>query len=70
MAPELILDVRELRKSYGLSSSAFERDGSPSARQALAVEGVSFSLERGETLHCRRIRLRQDHARAPAPAAD
>jgi len=50
MAAEPILEVRDLRKSYPLSSSAFERAGSPSARQALAVEGVSFSIERGETL--------------------
>jgi len=50
MPGEIILEVRGLRKSYPLSRSAFERDGSPSARQAIAVEGVSFSLERGETL--------------------
>lgn len=50
MAGENILEVRELRKSFAISSSAFDRAGAPSSRRAMAVDGVSFSLERGETL--------------------
>jgi oligopeptide transport system ATP-binding protein len=46
MPGENILEVRELRKSFYAAESAFRR----SARRTMAVEGVSFSLERGETL--------------------
>ena len=46
MAGEILLEARELRKSYSVSSSAFRQ----SARSAMAVDGVSFALERGETL--------------------
>jgi oligopeptide transport system ATP-binding protein len=41
-----LLEVRELRKSYPVSTGAF----GGSARRATAVDGVSFSLARGETL--------------------
>jgi oligopeptide transport system ATP-binding protein len=43
---EKILEVRELRKLFHAAEGAFRH----SARRTMAVEGVSFSLERGETL--------------------
>ena len=50
---EVILDVRNLRKSYAISTSAFA-SASPvngrSTERSMAVDGISFSLERGETL--------------------
>ena len=45
-APEAILTVRELRKSFPLASSAF----AVSKRRVTVVDGVSFSVARGETL--------------------
>jgi oligopeptide transport system ATP-binding protein len=50
MPAKLILEASELRKSFAISSGAFARAGSRSSRRAMAVDGVSFSLERGETL--------------------
>jgi oligopeptide transport system ATP-binding protein len=51
---EMILDVRNLRKSYAVSTGAFASaspvKGERSAERLMAVDGVSFSLERGETL--------------------
>jgi oligopeptide transport system ATP-binding protein len=41
-----LLEVRDLRKSYPVSTGAF----GGSTRHAMAVDGVSFSLARGETL--------------------
>ena len=46
MAGEILLEARALSKSYSVSTGAFTQ----SARRALAVDGVSFTLERGETL--------------------
>jgi oligopeptide transport system ATP-binding protein len=46
MAAEVLLEARALRKSYAIATSAFMQ----SRRHALAVDGVSFSLARGETL--------------------
>src|ERR1700687_3683211 len=46
MADEFLLEARELRKSYPVSTGAFTQ----SSRRAVAVDGVSFSLFRGETL--------------------
>jgi oligopeptide transport system ATP-binding protein len=46
MADELLLETRELRKSYAVSSGAFTK----SSRRAVAVDGVSFAMVRGETL--------------------
>jgi oligopeptide transport system ATP-binding protein len=46
MPGEVLLQARALSKSYSVSTGAFTR----SARRALAVDGVSFTLERGETL--------------------
>jgi ABC-type glutathione transport system ATPase component len=43
---QLLLEARELRKSFPLSAGAF----SHSSKRAIAVNGVSFSLEAGETL--------------------
>ncbi|HWY26336.1 MAG TPA: ATP-binding cassette domain-containing protein [Candidatus Angelobacter sp.] len=51
---EVILDVRNLRKSYGLATGMFaaasQANGGRSTERSMAVDGVSFSLERGETL--------------------
>jgi ABC-type glutathione transport system ATPase component len=41
-----LLEARNLRKSFAVGMGAFKT----SARQAPAVDGVSFSVERGETL--------------------
>jgi ABC-type glutathione transport system ATPase component len=46
MADDLLLEVRELRKSYAVSSGVFAQ----SSRRALAVDGVSFGIVRSETL--------------------
>jgi oligopeptide transport system ATP-binding protein len=46
MAGEILLEARALSKSYSVSTGAFAQ----SARRALAVDGVNFTLERGETL--------------------
>ena len=46
MAGEILLEARSLSKSYSVSTGAFTQ----SARRALVVDGVSFVLERGETL--------------------
>ena len=46
MPGEIILEVRDLRKSYASSTGVFARAG----HRSTAVDGVSFSLERGETL--------------------
>jgi oligopeptide transport system ATP-binding protein len=46
MPEEVLLEARALRKSYSLATGAFRH----SQRHALAVDGVSFSLDRGETL--------------------
>src|SRR6202162_2002820 len=43
---EKLLDVRDLMKSYSVSTGAF----SSSKRRTVAVDKVSFALERGETL--------------------
>jgi ABC-type glutathione transport system ATPase component len=43
---EILLEARNLRKSYAHSTGTFTQ----SARRSLAVDGVSFSLFRGETL--------------------
>ena len=45
METEKFLDVRDLMKSYSVSTGAF----SSSQRRAVAVDKVSFALERGET---------------------
>jgi oligopeptide transport system ATP-binding protein len=44
-----ILEVRDLRKSYAASTNAFER-AAPQHTDHVAVDGVSFTLARGETL--------------------
>jgi ABC-type glutathione transport system ATPase component len=46
MAEEFLLEARELRKSYAVSTGAFTQ----SSRRAIAVDGVSLSVTRGETL--------------------
>ena len=46
MQAEALLQVRNLRKSYFVSTGAFTR----SERQTVGVDDVSFNLERGETL--------------------
>jgi oligopeptide transport system ATP-binding protein len=44
-----ILEVRDLRKSFPAVTGAFDR-AAPQSADHVAVDGVSFSLERGETL--------------------
>jgi oligopeptide transport system ATP-binding protein len=46
MLAQVLLEARALRKSYALATGAFTQ----SRRHAMAVDGVSFSLARGETL--------------------
>ncbi len=46
MQAETLLDARNLRKSYPISTGAFTK----SERRTVAVDDVSFALERGETL--------------------
>jgi ABC-type microcin C transport system duplicated ATPase subunit YejF len=46
MPAETLLEARAVRKSYPTASGALAKSG----RQAMAVDGVSFTLERGETL--------------------
>ncbi|HEY0702921.1 MAG TPA: ATP-binding cassette domain-containing protein [Candidatus Acidoferrales bacterium] len=46
MAAEILLDARDLRKSYPLAGGILQNSG----QRANAVDGVSFSLERGDTL--------------------
>jgi oligopeptide transport system ATP-binding protein len=46
MPAEILLEARDLRKSYPLAGSLLQKAG----QRATAVDGVSFSLERGETL--------------------
>ena len=43
-----ILEVRDLRKSFAAATSAFASSASQSPDN-VAVDGISFSLERGET---------------------
>jgi len=49
-AAEPILEVRELRKSFAVSAGALERAENGAGRRAMAVDGVTFSVARGETL--------------------
>jgi ABC-type microcin C transport system duplicated ATPase subunit YejF len=46
MFAETLLEARDLRTSYPIASGAFASSG----RQTMAVDGVSLTLERGETL--------------------
>jgi oligopeptide transport system ATP-binding protein len=45
-----LLGVRELRKSFTVSTGVLDRVGNGSPRRALAVDGLTFSVRRGETL--------------------
>jgi oligopeptide transport system ATP-binding protein len=49
MAGENLLEVRDLRKSFLAATGAFDRLA-PQSADHVAVDGVSFTLERGETL--------------------
>jgi oligopeptide transport system ATP-binding protein len=49
MSEAPILEVRDLRKSFPAAAGVFNLDGAHAARH-VAVDGVGFSLERGETL--------------------
>jgi ABC-type glutathione transport system ATPase component len=44
-----ILEVRDLRKSFAAATTAFASSG-PQSTDHVAVDGVSFTVERGETL--------------------
>jgi oligopeptide transport system ATP-binding protein len=46
MREETLLDAHNLRKAYSVSTGAFTKSG----RRTVAVDDVSFELERGETL--------------------
>jgi oligopeptide transport system ATP-binding protein len=46
MPTKALLEARDLKKSYPSASGAFSASG----RHAMAVDGVSLTLERGETL--------------------
>jgi oligopeptide transport system ATP-binding protein len=46
MPGEILLEARNLRKSYSASSGAFAKSG----QHMMVVDGVSLALERGETL--------------------
>jgi oligopeptide transport system ATP-binding protein len=46
MPVEALLEARDLKKSYPSASGAFASSG----RRAMAVDGVTLTLERGETL--------------------
>lgn len=50
MAQEILLDVRDLRKSFSAATGAFDRGGAESKQRTMAVDGVTLSVERGETL--------------------
>ena len=50
MSDQPLLEVRELRKSFAISTGALERAEYGSGRRAMAVDGVTFSVARGETL--------------------
>jgi len=50
MSDQPLLEVRELRKSFAISTGALERAENGSGRRAMAVDGVTFSVARGETL--------------------
>jgi len=45
-----LLVVRDLRKSFAASTSALERAGNGPFNRTMAVDGVTFSVGRGETL--------------------
>jgi len=49
MPAEILLDVRDLRKSYARTGSQFVA-AAPSSAVRAAVDGVTFSVDRGETL--------------------
>jgi oligopeptide transport system ATP-binding protein len=50
MSGENILEVRDLRKSFAVSTGAFDRAENHSSHRAMAVDGITFALARGETL--------------------
>ena len=53
MAAEPLLEVRDLRKTYTLAGRLLHRaegDPTPSTGSTVGVDGVSFSLDAGETL--------------------
>jgi ABC-type glutathione transport system ATPase component len=50
MAGEIIFEARELRKSFSAGTGVLDRGRAESSLRTLAIDGVSFSVERGETL--------------------
>jgi ABC-type glutathione transport system ATPase component len=50
MTDQPLLEVRDLRKSFAVSSGALEHLDHGASRRAMAVDGVTFSMIKGETL--------------------
>lgn len=49
MTDQLLLEVRDLRKSFAVSAGLLERADNGASRR-MAVDGVTFAVQRGETL--------------------
>jgi oligopeptide transport system ATP-binding protein len=50
MASDALLEVRDVRKSFAVATGAFSPSANHSSHRAMAVDGVTFALARGETL--------------------
>jgi len=50
MSDQPLLSIHELRKSFAISSGVLEGSTDGSRHRAMAVDGVTFSVARGETL--------------------
>jgi len=50
MSDQPLLGVRDLRKSFAVSTGALERAENDGGRRAMAVDGVTFSVAQSETL--------------------
>ena len=62
---EVLIEVRNLAKHFPIHKGILNR----TVGHVRAVDGISFDLKRGSTVvPGGRVRLRQDHHRAPRPA--
>ncbi len=50
MSDQALLEVRGLRKSFAVSAGVLARGERAASRRAMAVDGVTFSVAKGETL--------------------